>query len=250
MANYVALDDDPYSNRSYGRGFAYASLVAGAVGLTGWAAIRGYLPGLRPTGVFGQLLIVAMAWVGCGLFVVMATCAWVMIAKSAGLQGTVTVDSVGVLRQVGKRSQLLRWEDIEGIVTMNQEGATLIPRAGQRRINIPGSLDDLRGCISEIKAKGVVSLPSDALSASYQRPRGKVAWWQWIMMCSYATLFTRDSRIHHAERLTAVGLYAALMVWVIVRDRDREGPRWLGWFSVATLFCWLTWAIYYIAHAW
>ena len=250
MATYVALNDDPYSNGSAGRGFAYAGLVAGLAGLTGSAAIHGYLPGLRPADAFGQLLIVAVAWVGGGLFVVMAICAWVLIAKSARLRGTVTVDAVGVLRQIGKGSQLLRWEQIEGVVTMGQEGATLIPRGSCRRIEIPGSLDDLRGCIAEIKAKGVVSLPSDALLPDYQRPRRKRAWWQWASVYLAAFLSTQNAHDSHASKMARICFWAALFIWVMIEDRHRDGPRWLGWFSVACLFCWLAGAIYYIAHTW
>jgi hypothetical protein len=251
MATYVVLNDDPYSNRSQARGFGYAGLLAGAVGLTGWTAMHGYLPGLRPADAFGQLVIVAMAWVGGGLFAVMAICAWVAIDRSAKSRGTITVDEVGVLRRIRKRTQTLRWKEIEGIVTMGQEGATLVPREDGQGIWIPGSLDDLRGCIAEITAKGIAYLPSDRLNSDSSSPRRKVAWWKWLLTyAAFAFLLSRSTPASHAGKIAEGGYWVGLIVWLVMVDRRREGQRWLDRFSLSCLFGWVAWVAYHTAHIW
>jgi len=65
MATYAATGDD-YAGWSTGRNFGAFGLVAGLVGLTGWAAMHGHLPGLQPKDAGDQLLIVVMEWVGIG----------------------------------------------------------------------------------------------------------------------------------------------------------------------------------------
>jgi len=49
----------------------------------------------------------------------------VMLSRKA--RGTVTVDDVGVAREIGKRRQMLRWEEMEGFVVSAYGGVTLIP---------------------------------------------------------------------------------------------------------------------------
>ncbi len=72
MATYIAEADSYAGFGSTGKYFGYFGLVAGAVGLTGWAAMHGHLPGLQPVDAGDQLLIVAMAWIGGGVAAVMA----------------------------------------------------------------------------------------------------------------------------------------------------------------------------------
>ena len=57
MATYTA-DDDTYAGfNSTGKYFGYFGLAAGAVGITGWAAMHGHLPGLKPAGFYSQNLV-------------------------------------------------------------------------------------------------------------------------------------------------------------------------------------------------
>jgi hypothetical protein len=74
----------------------------------------------------------------------------------------VTVDDLGVTRQNGERSRKLQWKEIEGYVTIGG-GIALVPREGSQTIEIPRFLDDYRGCIAEIEARGVGRLPPSRL---------------------------------------------------------------------------------------
>ena len=72
MATYIAEADSYAGFGSTGKYFAYFGLVAGAIALTGWAAMHGRLPGLQPADAGDQLLIAAMVWIGGGLAAIMA----------------------------------------------------------------------------------------------------------------------------------------------------------------------------------
>jgi hypothetical protein len=195
MATYIAEADSDAGFGSTGKYFAYFGLAAGAVGLTGWAAMHGHLPGLQTGDAGDQLLLVAMEWVGTGLFVIMAVAVLGSLILSSKSRGTVTIDDLGVTRQIGKRNRMLRWPEIEGFVaTPISGGVTLIPREGNQMIVIPRFLDDYRGCIAEIKARGVGSLPASSL----KRKRG----WQQRVLEFAAPLLSRSrtSRKGRARR--------------------------------------------------
>ena len=72
MATYIAEADSYAGFGSTGKNFGYFGLVAGAVGLTGWAAMHGHLPGLQPADAGSQLMLTAMEWIGGGVFGLMA----------------------------------------------------------------------------------------------------------------------------------------------------------------------------------
>jgi hypothetical protein len=244
MASYVATGDD-YAGWSTGRNFGAFGLVAGLVGLTGWAALHRHLPGLQPRDAGDQLLIVAMEWVGTGLFVLMAIGVAGSLMLSSKARGTVTVDDVGVARQIGKWRRILRWEEIEGFVVSAYGGVTLIPVKGWRRIEIPRFLDDYRGCIAEIKAHGIGSLPAERL----KRKRG---WRETILLyCSvYVYLLARDARVSHAGRIVSVCAWVAVFVWVWTDERRREGRSWFGWVGMTTMVGLPGWLVFRMAHTW
>jgi len=119
MSTYVAEDDSYAGFDSTGKYFGYFGLAAAAVGLTGWAAAHGHLPGLKPAEVGDQLLLFAMQWIGFGLFVILALAALGSLILSSKSRGTVTIDDSGVTRQIGERSRTLKWQEIEGYVTVS-----------------------------------------------------------------------------------------------------------------------------------
>ncbi len=97
---------------------------------------------------------------------------------SSKSRGTVAVDDLGVTRQIGERSRMLRWVEIEGfVVTPIRGGVTLIPCEGRRTMMIPRFLDDYRGCIAEIKARGVKNVPPDNTQVR-RVDRKKITWRQ------------------------------------------------------------------------
>jgi hypothetical protein len=244
MATYAATGDD-YAGWSTGRNFGAFGLVAGLVGLTGWAAMHGYLPGLQPKDAGDQLLIVVMEWVGIGVFVLMAIGVLGSVMLSRKARGTVTVDDVGVAREIGKRRQMLRWEEMEGFVVSEYGGVTLIPLKGWRRIEIPRFLDDYRGCIAEIKAHGMRSLPTSRLA---RKPGWRGAL---LMYCSvYVYLLARDARVSHAGRIVSLCVWVAVFAWVTVDERRKEGRSWLGWFGAASFVGLLAWAVVRMKHTW
>jgi hypothetical protein len=174
MATYVA-ESDTYAGWSTGRNFGYFGLVAGAVALAGWAWMYGHLHGFEPANLSDQLFIAAMTWIGGGVFAVMSLCVYGSILLSGRSRGTVVIDDKGVLRQIGKRSQMLAWDEIEGFVPLPYGGVTLVSRKGSGSIVIPRTLDDYRGCLAELQAKGLESLPSSRL-----RVKGWRGWWRQI----------------------------------------------------------------------
>jgi len=162
MTTFTAEEDTYAGFDSTGKYFGYFGLAAGAVGITGWAAIHGHLPVLRPADAMDQFVLAAMEWIGTGLFVVLGVATLGSLILSSKSRGTVTVDNLGVTRQIGKRSRKLQWQEIEGYVVISG-GIALVPRGGSQMIEIPRFLDDYRGCIAEIEARGVGRLPPSRL---------------------------------------------------------------------------------------
>jgi hypothetical protein len=243
MATYVA-ESDTYAGWSTGRNFGYFGLVAGAVGLTGWATMHGHLPGLQPVDAGDQLLILAMAWIGGGVFVLMAICVLGSLVRSDKSRGTVVIDDVGVLRQIGRWRRMLRWEEIEGFAAMPYGGVTLIPCNGGRGMEIPRFLDDYRGCIAEIKARGIGSLPSTRL-------KRKRTWREAIRTYAaiVAFLVAYNAKETHAVRLGAFCIWIGFMAWSLLDDQmDERG--WLHWFSGAILVVMVAWVVHHMAHTW
>ena len=252
MATYIA-DVDSYAGfGSTGKYFGYFGLVAGAVGLTGWAAMHGHLPGLQPVDASDELLIAAMAWIGGGLAAIMAAATLGSLMLSSKSRGTVTVDDVGVTRQIGERRRMLRWIEIEGfVVTPICGGVTLIPREGRRTIVIPRFLDDYRGCIAEIKARGVNNLPPD--NPQVRRvDRKKMTWKQAILTYASTLAFTVASDRHeiHVLRLVALAICVGYLAWVMTDNQEFEDNGWVRWFGGALLAGMLAWLLRHMMHTW
>ena len=185
--------------------------------------MHGHLPGLQPADVGDQLLLVAMEWIGGGLFAIMAVAVLGSLMLSGKSRGTVTVDDLGVTRQIGEQSRTLRWQEIEGfVVTPIRGGITLIPREGNQMIAIPRFLDDYRGCVAEIKARGVGSLPASRL----KRKRG----WREALL-TYAGIlaftFANDARDARGEVGGPAGLCRVFCLADGLR-RFAVGRSWVG----------------------
>ena len=253
MATYIAEADSYAGFGSTGKYFGYFGLVAGAVGLTGWAAMHGHLPGLQPADAGDQLLIAAMAWIGGGLAAIMAVAVLGSLMLSSKSRGTVTVDDLGVTRQIGERSRMLRWVEIEGfVVTPIRAGVTLIPRGGRPTIVIPRFLDDYRGCIAEIKARGVKNLPPD--NAQVRRVvRKKMIWNQAILTYAGILAFTLASSPRETHTVRVVGLvgYAGYFAWLMMfEDMELEDYGWVRWGSGVVLVAMLGWLVRHMMHTW
>jgi hypothetical protein len=247
MATYIAEADSYAGFGSTGKYFGYFGLAAGAVGLTGWAAMHGHLPGLQPADAGDQLLLLAMEWIGSGLFVVMAVGVLGSLLLSSKSRGAVTIDDLGVTREIGERSRILRWQEIEGFVVMPISGGiTLIPRDGSRMIVIPRFLDDYRGCIAEIKSRGVGSLPGSRL----KRKRG----WRQVLLTYGGILaftFANDTRETHAMRLVGLLGFAGYSVWLMAfEDLQLEDHGWVRWVSAVVSMAMLAWLLWHMMHTW
>lgn len=162
MTKYIVEDDTYAGFESTGKYFGYFGLASGAVGIAGWMAVHGHLPGLKPPNALDQFFLVAMEWIGIGLFVILGVATLGSLMLSGRSRGTVTIDDLGVTRQIGERSRKLQWLEIEGYVVITR-GIALVPREGNQMIDIPRSLDDYHGCIAEIEARGVCRLPPSSL---------------------------------------------------------------------------------------
>jgi len=247
MATYIAEADSYAGFGSTGKYFGYFGLAAGAVGLTGWAAMHGHLPGLQPADASDQLLLVAMQWIGTGLFVIMMVAVLGSLILSSKSRGTVTVDDLGVTRQIGERSRMLRWREIEGfVVTPISGGITLIPREGSRMIVIPRFLDDYRGFIAEIKARGVGSLPSSRL----KRKRG---WRQALLTYAgiLAFMFAYNTRETHAMRWVGLLGFAGYAGWLMVfEDLQLEDHGWFRRITAVMLVAMLAWLLWHMMRTW
>jgi hypothetical protein len=253
MATYVAESDSYAGFGSTGQYFGYFGLAAGAVALTGWAALHAHLPGWRPTDASSQLMLMAMEWVGGGLFGLMAVVVLGSLMLSNKSRGTVAVDDLGVTRQIGERSRMLRWNEMEGfVVTPIGAGVTLIPREGRQMIVIPRFLDDYRGCIAEIKARGVRNLPPD--NSQVRRAFSKDRGWRQVLL-AYAGIFAftlaRDPRGTHAMRVVGLVGCIGYFAWLLMTDdpalEDHGWVRWLGGAAMAALLAWL---VRHMMHTW
>jgi hypothetical protein len=209
--------------------------------------MHGHLPALRPADMGDQWLLLAMVWIGSGLFAMMAVAVLGSLMLSGKSRGTVTIDDLGVTRQVGERSRTLRWPEIEGfVVTPIRGGITLIPRQRNQRIAIPKFLDDYRGCIAEIKARGVGNLPASRL----KRKRG---WRQALLTYPgiLAFTFAYDTRVTHAMRLVGLLGYAGYSVWLMFsKDLELEDHGWVRWTGAAGLVAMLAWLLWRMMHTW
>jgi hypothetical protein len=252
MATYIAEADSYVGFGSTGKHFGYFGLAAGAVGLIGWAALHGHLPGLQPADAGDQLLIVAMMWIGGGLAAIMTIATLGSLMLSSKSRGTVAVDDLGVTRQIGERSRMLRWAEIEGfVVTPIRGGVTLIPREGKQTIVIPRFLDDYRGCIAEIKARGVKNLPPD--NAQVQRvDKKKMSWQQALLRYAgvLAFMLASDPRTIHALRLVALVGCVGYFAWVMTDNPELEDYGWVRWFGGALLAGMLAWLVRHMMHTW
>jgi hypothetical protein len=252
MATYIAEADSYAGFGSTGKYFGYFGLAAGAISLTGWAAMHGHLPALHPADVGNQLLLVAMQWIGGGLFALMAFAVLGSLMLSGKSRGTVTVDDLGVTRQIGERSQMLRWPEIEGfVVTPITGGITLIPREGSLTIVIPRFLNDYRGCIAEIKARGVVVLPPSRWQAS--RLKRKRNWRQALLSYAgiLAFLFANDRHETHAMRSVGLLGFAAYSIWLMLsRDLDLDDHGSVRWAGAVVLAAMLAWLLWHMMHTW
>lgn len=252
MATYVAEVDSYAGFGSTGKYFGYFGLAAGAVGLTGWAAMHQHLPSLQPADASGQLLIAAMMWIGGGLAAIMAAATIGSLMLSRRSRGTVTVDDAGVTRQIGRRSRMLRWMEIEGfVVTPLQGGVTLIPREGRRAIVIPRFLNDYRGCIAEIKARGVRILPPD--NAQVRRVDRKKTTWKQVILAYAGVLaffFAGEPHAIHALRLVALVGFVGCFAWMMTDNPELEDDGWVRWFGRALLAGMLAWLVWHMMHTW
>jgi hypothetical protein len=252
MATYIAEADSYAGFGSTGKYFGYFGLLAGAVGLTGWAMMHEHLPSLQRADTGGQLLTVAMTWIGGGLAAIMAVATLGSLMLSKNSRGTVTVDDLGVTRQIGERSRMLRWVEIEGfVVTPLQGGVTLIPRQGRRTVVIPRFLDDYRGCLEEIKARGVRLLPPD--NAQVRRVDRKKMTWKQAILASVGILafnFASDPHELHALRLVALAGCVGYFAWAMTDNPELEDYRWVRWFGCALLAGMLAWLVWRMTQTW
>ena len=210
MAKYIAEADSYAGFGSSGKYFGYFGLAAGAFAFAGWTMLHGPRFGWQPGDAADQLMLAAMEWVGGGLFVLMAVGVLGSLILSSKSRGTVAVEDLGVTRQIGERSRLLRWPEIEGfVVTPMRGGVTLIPRKGTQTIVIPRFLDDYRGCIAEIKARGVRLLPPDnpQVRLVLRENRG---WKHAMLTYAWVFAFTAASNPHEPHALRIAGLIVCL----------------------------------------
>jgi len=183
----------------------------------------------------------------------MAVCVLGSLLLSSKSRGTVTVDDLGVTREIGERSRMLRWVEIEGfVVTPMRGGVTLIPHEGRGTIVIPRFLDDYRGCVAEIKAKGVKLLPPD--NAQVRRATRKERTWQQALLAYSGVLaFTiaYNPREPHTMRVVGLVAYAGYATWLLLFENlELEDYGWVRWSGGAVLLVMLAWLVRHMMHTW
>lgn len=247
MATYAVERDDYAGWSGAGRSFGVFAVVSGVIALIGWASLHGVTDGRTTTTPSGQLLLSAMMWVGVGLCVLMGIAFLGSLLLSSKARGTVLVDDLGVTRQIGERSRILRWDEIEGfVVTPISAGVTLIPREGRQTIVIPRFLDDYRGCIAEIKARGLKLLPPDAAQVRLAI-RKKRTWKQLLLTYIGIFAFTIANDPHESHALRVIGLVGCVgyFAWATTTEtvelEDYGWMRWLGGGLLAGMLTWLGW---------
>jgi hypothetical protein len=148
---------------------------------------------------------------------------------------------------------MLRWDEIEGfVVTPIRAGVTLIPREGKGTIVIPRFLDDYRGCIAEIKTRGVKLLPPDNAQVQIMN-RKKITWKQALL--SYGAIFAftlaSDARETHTVRLVGLVCWVGYFAWLAMTDvPELEDHGWVRWFGGALLAGMLVWLVRHMTHTW
>ena len=253
MATYAVERDDYAGWSGAGRSFGLVTLASGAIALIGWASLHRVTDGRTSTTPSGQLLLSAMMWVGVGLCVLMGIAFLGSLLLSSKARGMVLVDDLGVTRQIGERSRMLRWDEIEGfVVTPISAGVTLIPREGRQTIVIPRFLEDYRGCIAEIKARGVKLLAPD--NAQVRLAMRKKATWKQVLL-SYggvlAFMIANNPRDSHALRLVGLASCVGYFAWVAMTDTpELEDHGWVRWFGGALLAGMLAWLVWHMMHTW
>ena len=253
MATYAVQRDDYAGWSGAGRSFGLVALASGTIALIGWASLHRVSDGLNTTTPSGQLLLSAMMWVGVGLCALMGIAFLGSLMLSSKARGTVLVDDVGVTRQIGERSRTLRWDELEGfVVTPISAGVTLIPREGKQTIVIPRFLDDYRGCIAEIKARGIKLLPPDSAQVRIAM-RKKTTWRQLLLTYVGVFAFTiaNDSHESHAMRLVGLVSCIGYFAWVATTDTpELEDHGWVRWLGGGLLAGMLAWLLHQMIHTW
>jgi len=239
MATYT-VEQDTYAGWRTGRNFGLFGLAAGAIAFASWAYLHGHMRGMAVLQPSDQIFLSGAQWIGGAFCLLMAICVLGSIQRSAKSRGTVTVDDVGVMRRIGRRTRILRWEEIEGFVVMGGGGITLISMDSKPRIEIPMFLDDYRACIAEIKAKGLRSLPSDRLRESIRsRPR---TWKDWLLTFASILMFMNAFNPGpHALRIVSLCAWVTLCVISVQRDRNWRTRDWEEQLTATVFFsvCWL-----------
>jgi len=252
MATYIVERDSYAGFGSTGKYFGCFGLAGAAAALTAWAGLHGHLHGSPPTYAGSQLMLLAMQWIGGGLFGLMAVVVLGSLVLSNKARGSVTVDDLGVTRQIGERSRTLRWPEIEGfVVTPITAGITVIPRTGRETVVIPRFLDDYRGCVAEIKARGVRLLPPD--NAQVRLALRKKATWHQVLI-GYSGLLgfglANDAHETHRTRLLGLAAYAGYFVWLMMDSPELEDYGWVRWSGGAVLVGILAWLVRHMMHTW
>jgi hypothetical protein len=117
---------------------------------------------------------------------------------------------------------------------------------------IPRFLDDYRGCIAEVKERGVALLPPDNPQVRLV-VRKKRTWQQAVLAYAGTFSFTLayNARESHAMRVVGlvgcVGYFAWLMLF---EDRELEDHGWVRWVGWAALVVMLGWLVRHMAHTW
>jgi hypothetical protein len=148
---------------------------------------------------------------------------------------------------------MLRWPEMEGfVVTAMRGGVTLIPREGKQTIVIPRFLDDYRGCVAEIKARGVRLLPPD--NRQVRRTMRRERTWRQVIVGYGSTLaFTvaYNPREPHAVRLVGLMGCVGYLAWLISsEDTELEDHGWVRWCGGTVLAGMLTWLVHHMMHTW